>query len=54
MADDELEAWLQSEAQRRAEVQPLTWLGCLAWALVGFGVAGLVISALVLTWWVGA
>lgn len=53
MTGDEQDEWMQSDAQRRAQVEPLTWLGCMAWVFAGFGVAGLVISALVLTWWVG-
>lgn len=55
MTGQEQEQWMrdQEEYERTAEIEPLTWLGCLTWVLAGFGVAGLVIAAFYLTAWMG-
>ena len=50
MTGDELKRWQTSDAERRAQVEPMTLAGILAWLAVGVMVAVIIVGALWLTW----
>ena len=52
MTGEELEQWerQQADAMRRAQVEPMTLAGCVAWLAVGVMVAVIIVGALWLTW----
>ena len=55
MTGDELEQWEreQADAMRRAQVEPMTLAGLLAWLAVGVMVVVIVVGSLWLMAWAG-